>query len=161
MQPSADQAADRSASIADALQTAHLPVASAGLMARDSVWRVFIDDGRTPRVYLIHAVVSLVLPDGPIELTEPVTAFRYDGTHWRVAPVRGVDSLPTVVATALSSDFTDTTRAYFYLVRAVDAGMLRDASPTGASSLASVALGMARDVERYRRMGFIGADAEP
>jgi len=163
----ATEAADEHlAAVTSTLRELQMPVAAVGAMARDSAWRVLVDTGPSPRLYLMHQVAALVLPDGPFELTEPVTSFRFEGetdsARWRQSPrPRGGESLPPAVEAVLATDFVDRERTYFYRIRSIDV-RARDVSPAQvAERVRTTAREILRDVAQYRRSGFIGADAEP
>jgi hypothetical protein len=146
--------------LSDSLRVLAMPAAASGVMMRDSTWRVFAEGDSTLRLYLIHPVADLVLPDGPFELLAPLTYFRFEDERWMQATQdRGGVTLPPVVATALATEFTDRERVYFYRIRFVDAGQ-SDESAANAP-LRAVAQAVTTEVARLRKAGFIGADAEP
>lgn len=144
-----------------ALAELRLPAATAGEMARDSAWRVFIDTTDTPRVVLVHKVAALVLPDGPFELLAPLTYFQYSGDRWQQATQdKGGVSLTPMAQAALASEFDDRERIYFFRVRTVVLSS-RVEHPELVAQLRAVADEMRREVDQWLKDGFIGADAEP
>jgi hypothetical protein len=147
-------------SLSDSLRALAMPDAVAGVMMRDSTWRVFTDGDSTLRLYLIHPVATLALPDGPFELQAPLTYFRFENGQWRQSTQdRGGVTLPPPVVAALATEFSDQERVYFYRIRVVDAG--QPAGPAATVSLRALAQEVTNEVARLRKGGFIGADAEP
>lgn len=150
----------------DALRELGLPTLTRDLIARDSVWRV-IDDSSTAgrQLVLVHSVAALHLPDGPFELLAPLTYFVYRDSAWvQETQQRGGLALSLRAASLLASDFTDTSRVYFYSARAVtlaDTSDRADTTMSLASRIQRAVRGITTDVARWRRSGFIGADAEP
>jgi hypothetical protein len=146
--------------LSDSLRALTMPDAVAGVMTRDSTWRVFAEADSTRRLYLIHPVANLVLPDGPFELQAPLTYFQFENGQWRQSTQdRGGVTLPSPVAAALATEFSDRERVYFYRIRIVDAGQAD--GPAANVSLRALAQEVTNEVARLRKGGFIGADAEP
>lgn len=162
--PSAASArVDAVETLSDSLRALQMPPATLGVMTRDTTWRVFAE-GDTARqaalrLYLIHQVANLVLPDGPFELQAPLTYFRFENARWQQSTQdRGGIVLPATVAAALATEFTDRERVYFYRIRVLDVG---EAGGVAGVPLRLTSQGMVSDVARLRKVGFIGADAEP
>lgn len=144
-----------------ALGELQLPASRVGAMASDSVWHVFVDTGATPRLLLIRQVAALVLPDGPFEMTEPVTAFRFTDGRWQQLPGPQTERLPAAVERPLVAEFVDRERTYFFHARAIPLGG-PDASTEGlAERVRTSVASITRNVARYRTAGFISGDAEP
>lgn len=155
---------EATAMLATSLRTLKLPVGAPNAMAHDSVWHVHVASGTPARLHLIRNLAALVLPDGPIELTEPVTAYRFTDGRWQV--LRGprlTSTLPASLDSALIAECVDVDRSYFFLVAVFDAtaDWMRAAPAQRTDRLAELTRRMDRDAARLRASGFISADAEP
>ena len=153
---------DNVASMVDALTALQLSAAPAGIMARDSTWRVMIDTTGAPQVFLIRTVAALVLPDGPFELLAPLTYFQFKNGQWvQSTQDRGGLVVPPSVHAELVTDFEDPDRIYFFRARSV---VLSSADTNGGALTAqmrSLVEAMTQEVAKWLSAGFIGADAAP
>lgn len=141
----------------------HLPGAVEGAMSRDSTWQIIVDRSEpTGRLLLLRQVAALVVPDGPLEVTAPLTYFRFENQLWHqyygtAASVRLADAS----VAALRSELSDTTRVYFYRVESLDVVSPARDSAAVVRLLRNAVAGLDRDVVRLRREGFLTMDAEP
>ncbi|QJR37529.1 hypothetical protein [Gemmatimonas groenlandica] len=158
--PAADD--ERLRTVNETLRELQLPPARARAMTSDGGWRVVVDSSSSTRLLLIHQVAALVLPDGTITLTEPVTAFRFTDNRWRQsASVLGSEVLPAAVEALLAPEFKERDHTYVYLAHCISLDTRDVAGAQLAAQIRASVSDMTQRVARYRRLGFIGADAEP
>lgn len=145
------------------LSELHLPALTVGQVARDSSWRVLIEQNdASSRLLLMQQVAALVIPDGPLELLAPLTYFRYEANAWQQHHEATASvALSAASVTALQKDFTDTTRVYFYRIEPLDVWSKQLDSAGVARLVRGTALTLARDAARLRQAGFLSMDSEP
>lgn len=149
------------ASVPQLVLPAPWPTVTADSLGSRDDWHFVYETSPTPRLLVIHRIAALVLPDGPFELLAPVTAVRnLNGVWSQYTPVAGTLPFPAPALRALTAQLTQPDRISFYRIRALDLST-DTTSAHVASVLPTLMREMERDVARLRKVGFIGADAEP
>ncbi|MDF1502774.1 hypothetical protein [Roseisolibacter sp. H3M3-2] len=143
------------------LRERSLAVGAPGALARQGAWRVAVDDERPQRLHLMHAVAALALPEGPFRTTEPVTYFQRWSGRWR-QDNQGSEGglLPESLLDAMRAELTDPEQVHFFRVRSLDLWR-RYAPGELAASLRAALRDTEAEAVRWRRDGFIAADAAP
>ena len=153
--------ADNLAVVREVLRERSLPLGAVGSVARQGAWRVALDDERPQRLHVMRAIAALALPDGPFRTSEPVTYFQNWSGRWRQDNQGGGGSmLPASIERAMLTELTDPAKVYFFRIRSLD--LWRTYAPGElATSLRTAVRETEEEAVRWRRDGFIAADAAP
>ncbi len=155
---------DRSAH-ATALNTA---LESTGLpdLATDRVvhsregWHALYESGDIPQLHLVHLVESVEVLQREVQMLEPVVWFRFEDGFWRGHVASGEDSLPGKLTDALRTQLDDTRKIYAYRHVPIALAATMD-SAVVVTTVDSVRRAIARDVRRWRSVGFFSARDAP
>lgn len=145
------------------LSEAHLPKADTSHVVRKDMWAVATEPhAGSLKLLLLYTVDSLVLPDGPLELSAPITYLRFESNAWHQHhDAKGAVMLTDATVQQLSTTLTDTTRVYFFRVESMSVGTTALDSLHFSRLVRTAAKDLPLEVARLRRSGFISADAEP